>query len=230
MGFVGRLLLVDRAVARVADFEDGGDDQHFGQAALVGGGEDHAPDAGIDGHAGQPGSQFRQLAAVVQGSQFDQRLAAVLEGGGFGRVEEGELLDVAQLEGLGLQDDRGQVAAEDFGRGKPVAGVVVFLVVEADADAGPDPPAAAGTLVGGGLGDGLNGEPLGLRSGRVAADAGCAGIDHVADAGHGERRLGHVGGNDDSPGAAGMEDPLLLRGRQPGVEREDLGPAPCPAA
>lgn len=60
---------------------------------------------------------------------------------------------------------------------------------------------------------------------------GKAGVDHVHDAVDGERRLGDVGGHDDlaagrAAGARrrgrGVEDALLLLGRQRGVERVHL--------
>ncbi len=62
-----------------------------------------------------------------------------------------------------------------------------------------------------------------LRRAAVAGDAGGAGVDHVADAGHGQRRLGHVGGQHDAPALVRGEHPVLLGRRQPGVERQDLG-------
>ena len=49
------------------------------------------------------------------------------------------------------------------------------------------------------------------------------GVDHVAHARHGDRRLGHVGGEDDPPAAVRPERPLLLGGRQAGVQRQDVG-------
>ena len=66
------------------------------------------------------------------------------------------------------------------------------------------------------------GQALHLGPVAVAGDAGRAGVDHVADAGDGERRLGHVGGQHDAPAAVRLEDPVLLGRRQPGVERQQL--------
>ena len=97
------------------------------------------------------------------------------------------------------------------------------LGVEADAHAGGDPAAAAGPLVGRRLRDRLDRQALHLRPVRVAGDAGRAGVDDRQDAGHGERGLRHVGGQHDPPARVRREDPVLLGGRQPGVEREQLG-------
>ena len=102
---------------------------------------------------------------------------------------------------------------------------IVVLAVEPDADAGRHPPAAAGALVGRGLRDRLDGEALHLEAVAVAGDAGGAGVDDGADAGHGERRLGDVGGQHDPATAVGGEHPVLLGRREPGVERQDLGVA-----
>jgi hypothetical protein len=56
----------------------------------------------------------------------------------------------------------------------------------------------------------------------VAADARHAGVDHGADAGHGQRGLGHVGGQHDAPPARGPEHAFLLMLRQARVQRQDL--------
>jgi hypothetical protein len=69
------------------------------------------------------------------------RRATASHGPGVGRVDEGERLDVAEAQGRHLQDDRGQVGAQDLGLGERRAGGVVVLVVEADADARRHPAA-----------------------------------------------------------------------------------------
>ena len=40
--------------------------------------------------------------------------------------------------------------------------------------------------------------------------------------GHGQRRLGDVGGQDDAPVLVPLEHPVLLGGGQPAVQREEL--------
>ena len=102
----------------------------------------------------------------------------------------------------------------------------VLLGVEPDRDARLDPAAAAGALVGRGLADRLDRQPLHLGARGVALDPRDAGVDDVPDAGHGQRGLGDVGGEHDAaPAAWWLEDPVLLGGREPGVERHDLEPA-----
>ena len=73
---------------------------------------------------------------------------AVGDAAGVGRLDEREALDVAEAERGHLQDDRGQVGAQDLGLGELGPGGEVVLGVEADADAGRDAPAAPGPLVG----------------------------------------------------------------------------------
>ncbi len=139
------------------------------------------------------------------------------------RVDEREAGDVAEPEARHLEDDGGEVGAQDLGVGELGAAVVVVLGVEPDRDAVGDAAAAARPLVGGGLADRLDGQPLDLGALAVAADARRAGVDDVADARDGERGLGDVGGQDDPPPGVRREDPVLLGGRQPSVERDDLG-------
>jgi hypothetical protein len=63
----------------------------------------------------------------------------------------------------------------------------------------------------------------------VALEARVAGVDHVADARHGERSLGDVGGKDDAALLAGLEDAVLLgRGEAP-VQGQNFGLGETPA-
>ena len=95
--------------------------------------------------------------------------------------------------------------------------VEVLLAEQPDRDAVGDAAAAALALVGGRLRDRLDRQPLHLQPRAVARDAGRAGVHHVADAGHGQRRLGHVGGEHDAPALVRFPH-ALLRGR--GLARE----------
>ncbi len=74
------------------------------------------------------------------------------------------------------------------------------------------------------LRDRFDRQPLHLHAAAVARDARVAGVDDVADAGHRQRRLGHVGGQHHAAaGAVRCEHLLLLGGRQPGIQRQHLG-------
>ena len=101
--------------------------------------------------------------------------------------------------------------------------VEVGLGVEPDRDAGPEPPAPAGPLPGRRLADRLDRQPLHLGPMAVAGDPRRPRVDHVPDARHGQRGLGDVRGQDDASPAVRGEDLVLVGGRQPGVERDDLG-------
>ena len=87
---------------------------------------------------------------------------------------------------------------------------------------GPDAAAAAGALVRRGLRDLLDGQSLQPAAMAVAADARDAGVDHRADAGHGQRGLGDVGRQHDAPAARRPEHALLLFLREPRVQRQHL--------
>ncbi len=77
--------------------------------------------------------------------------------------------------------------------------VEVLLGVEPYADAVSDATAPPCALGGAGLRDGLDRQALDLESLAEPGDAGEAGVDDVPDAGHRQRRLGHVGGQHDAP-------------------------------
>ena len=227
-GLVGRLALLGRAVARVLDLQGRGDDQH-----LVSGSPSSAaariirPMRGIDRQAGQPspGRVSQRRVPRRSGRRRPARRAGRCRRGSRGRrrIEERERLDVAQAEGRHLQDHRGQVGALDLGRGELGPARRSRPRCRAGCRRPAHPAAAARPLIGRRLRDRLDRQPLHLGPAAVARDPGRARVDHVADAGHGQRRLGHVGGHTIRRAACGRKTRCCSAGRQPGVEREDLG-------
>ena len=231
---VGGLLVVRRALARVLDGQRGGDDEDLAGAALLARLDDHPGDARVDGQAGHLAAGLGE-AVVLDGVQLFEELDAVGDRARVRRVDERELADVAEPRGGHLQDDAGEVRALDLRVGELGTALEVLLRVQPDADAVGDAAAAALALVGARLRDRLDGQPLHLGAQAVAADAGGARVDHVADAGDGERGLGDVGGEDHA--AAGACS--CWRGpRTPGAARRTTGGStaggcrgpPCPSA
>jgi hypothetical protein len=225
---VSRGGVVDGTLARVLDRERGRDDQHLAETCVPLGLEHHAGEAGIDRQAGHATPDLGQVelpaaSGGLEGAELVQEADAVGDRSPIGRVDEREGGDVAEADRRHLQDDRRQVGAEDLGIGVLGTGFEVLLGVEADADAVGDPTAPTGPLVRRCLGDRLDRQALHLQARAVAGDASGADVDHVADAGNGERGLGHVGGQHDAPPSVGGEHAVLLGERQPGVERDDLG-------
>ena len=97
-----------------------------------------------------------------------------------------------------------------------------MFAVETDGDAVGNAAATTGALVGGGLRDGLDGQPLDLGARGIPRDAGGAGIDDIADAGHGKRGFGDIGGQDDAAAAVLAKYAVLLLVRQAAKEGSDL--------
>jgi len=126
---------------------------------------------------------------------------------------------------LHAQDHARQRTAQDFGVGELGPAAEAGLVVEADADAIGHAAAAAGALVGRGLADRLDQQLFHLLAEAVALDAGRAGVDDEADAGHRQRGLGHVGREHDAALAVRLEDAVLLGLRQAREQRQHLGVA-----
>ncbi len=218
--------LVRRPLAGILGREPGRDDHDLVQAAQLVGLEHHATDARVDRQPGQRAPDVRQPGGIAadHGPQLGEQADAVAHRGAIGGVDERELLDRAELGARHLQDDRGEVGALDLGVGELGSGVEVVGGVEPDADAVRDAPAAPGALGGRGLRDRLDGQALDLRAPRVARDARGPRVDDVADAGHGQRRLGDVGGQHDATPSvpARLEHPVLLGGGQPRVQRQDV--------
>ena len=115
-----------------------------------------------------------------------------------------------------------EVGAQDLGFGElgPLGEVV--LGVQTDAHTWRDTTAPTRALVGRRLRHRLDRQPLHLEPLAVPRDASGAGVDDVADAGHGDRRLGHVGRQHDATPSVRLEDAVLLGRRQSRVERQDL--------
>ena len=190
------------------------------------------PSRGSTGSRARRATERRQPAAVIgrvglERAELVQQGDAVADRPRVGRIEERERGHVAEAERGHLQDDRGQVRAQDLRLGELRPGGEVVLAVQADADAGGDAPAATGTLVGRRLRDRLDRQSLHLQPVAVAGDPRRAGVDDVAHAGHGERGLGDVGGQHDPAAGVRLEDAVLLGRRQAGVQRQHLA---CRAA
>ena len=161
------------------------------------------PTRGSSGSLASSRPMARQLVGVVHRAQFVEQLVAVGDGAARRRLDEGKVFHRAQVQRLHAQDHAGQRRAQDFRIGEARPAGEVLLVVQPDADAVGHAAAAAGALVGRGLADRLDQQLLDLAAEAVALDARRAGVDHVADARHGERGFGHVGGQHDAPRRCG---------------------------
>jgi hypothetical protein len=230
MELIGLLALLGRPLADVLDRERGDDLDHLLDAAEAVGLEHHPAQPGVDGELGEPAPERGQALLVVQRRELLQQADAVADLAPVRRVQEREVGDVAEPRRGHLEDHRGEVRAQDLRVGVARALLEVLLRVEPDGDAVGDAAAAALALVGGGLRDRLDRQPLHLQARAVAADPRSAGIDDVADPGHRERRLGHVRGQHDATTVVRLEDALLLARGEPRVERQDVdvGPQPPP--
>ena len=171
----------------------------------AGGGSRSAP----GGHRGEGAQLFQQADAV--------RDVALLR-----RVDEREVGHLAEVERGHPQDDGREVGPQDLRIGELGPRAEVFLAVEANADSVGGTPAPALALIGRRLRDGLDRQPLHLGPVAVPGDPRRARVDHVLDAGHGQRGLRDVGGQDHTPPAVRLEHAVLLGHRQPGIQRQDL--------
>ncbi len=216
------LLRVRRSLARVLDRQCGGDHEHLVHAAEAIGLEQHPADARVDGQLREPAPDVSEPLGVER-AQLLQQLHPVANLPPVGRVQERKFGDVAESQRGHLQDDRGQVGAQDLRVGELRPGEEVVLGVQPDADAVGDPAASPLALVGAGLAHRLDRESLHLGAVAVPGDSRGARVDHIPDAGHGERRLGDVGAEDDPASLVGGEHLVLLGGCEPRIQREDLG-------
>ena len=211
MGLVRRRRMLLRPVARVLGAKGRSNDQHLAQAVVLARGEDHAADLGVEWQLGEFETDLGQiLRRLVDRAQLRQQLVTVGDHARRRRFEEGEILDVAQMQRLHAQDHAGQAGTQDLRLGVGRALVKILFVVELEADAGRNAAATTGPLACRRARDRLDLQLLDLVPMRVALDARQTGVDHVADAGHGERGLGDIGRQHHALALMRGEDAALL--------------------
>ena len=185
--------------------------------------EQHAANARVDRQARQLAADVGHRTAALYRTQLLQQGKTVADRAPVGWLDKRKVLDSPQTQMQHLQDHGSQVGAANFRVGKLRPAVKVVLAVQAHADAGCHPTAAALTLIGAGLRDCLHGQPLHLGARAVTADARLSRINHINDTRHGQRGFRHVGGQHYAPPGVGGKDLLLLGGRQARVQRQNLG-------
>ncbi len=223
MGLVGLLLAISRALAHVLHRQRAGDDQHLGHAAHLRRFQQHTSEPWVDGQARQLPAQGGQLVLAIDRRQLLQQVEAIADGLAVRRLDKGEILNLAEAQMQHLQNDRSKVGAKDFRIGEFRPAEKVLLAVQPDADPRFDPSTSPLALVGAGLGHRLDRQPLHLGAVAVATDARRTRIDHVADAGHGQRGFSDVGRQHDFAPGSGPENLLLLGGGKPCIQRQHLG-------
>ena len=102
---------------------------------------------------------------------------------------------------------------------------MVGLRPKSDTATGARSAGATGTLLSRGLRDRLNEQCVDATMRIEAGDASETGIDHCADAGNGQRRLGNVGRNDDLTTWTWLDRAILFLGRQLAVEWKNVDAA-----
>ena len=165
------------------------------------------------------------MAAAFDRVELGEEGQAVGDVAGVRRFDERERRHVAQADGGHLQDDRGQVGAQDLGIGELRPGLEVLLGVQPDADAVGDAPAAALPLVGRRLGDRLDRQPLDLRPVLYREiRAVPVSITYLMPGTVSEVSATLVAKTTRRAARGALEHPVLLGRRQPGVQREDVEP------
>ena len=210
MGVVGRRARVGGALARVLDAEEAGDDQHLVQAAMPLRGHQHAGELHVDRQPRHAATDRGELALLVDGPQLGQLLPAVGDGARIGWFEKWKRLDAAQPQRQHAQDHARKRGAADLRIGVGRARGEIAFGIQPVAGARRDAPAAPLALVGAGLADRFDVQAIELLPRTVALDPRQPRVHHVMDARHGERGLGHVGGQHDPSLRARVEDAILV--------------------
>ena len=195
---VGLLLQFQRAVAHVLHAQGAGNHHHFFQCAARAGLQNHAAHARVQRQFGQFVACGGDLIGIIHRTQFIQQLVTIGDGAALGALQKREVFDLPQVQRFHPQNNAGQRAAQNLRIGKFGSAVEVFLVVQADTNTVGHPATAPGPLVGAALADGLDQQLLYFAAVTVALHARQASVNDITDAGHGKRRFGHVGRNNDA--------------------------------
>ncbi len=153
-GFVrgaGEFAFFFGAFARIGDAKTGGDDEQFRQGFFSACLQQHATQGGIQRQAGEFAAKRRELVRFVEGAELVEQIVASANGGADGRIDKGEVFDLAELVGLHAQDDFGEVRALNLRHGEAVPLLKILLRVQADADAVLHAASTASTLIGAAL-------------------------------------------------------------------------------
>ena len=220
---IGLLACIGGTFARILHAEKADDGQHLAQAVQLLAFDQHARQLHVDRNFRQHAADGGELARLVDGRDFGKPPITVGHHARIGRFEKWEVLDLAQLQCQHAQYHVGQRRTQQLGISERCAAGVVGLVIQAIADACRHATAATLALIGRRLRDRFDMQPFELAALAVALHPRGAGIDHIADARHGERGLCHVGGQHHAAFAAGFEHAILIAGRQPRVQRHDFG-------
>ncbi|CCJ85820.1 putative periplasmic protein kinase ArgK and related GTPases of G3E family [Cronobacter dublinensis 582] len=202
--FIGRLLFIQRALARILNRERRGNNHRLTHAAVLLRLQHHARQTRVHRQLRKLTAQRRELIdrrlrVRGNGPELFQQAYAILNIALVRRFDKRERRDIAQTQRGHLQNNGRQVGAQDFRVGKFRAREEVVFGIQPDTDAFRDAAAAPFTLVGGGLGDRLNRQALHFGAIAVTADARGAGVDDIFNARHGQRGFRYVRGEHNAP-------------------------------
>ncbi len=193
---VSPALFIQGPFPGVTDTQSRSDHRRLGQAMFPLRLKQNPGNPGIQGHPGHFPSPFRQEEPAVlpfDRSQFLQGLVSVLDMFQLGRVHERKPGRMAQFQIDHPQNDLGQVGAQDFRRGEPLAGIIIIFRIKPDANPFLDPSAPAFPLIGRGPGYGPDRQAAGPGPRLILCDPGQAGIHHIPDTRNGQGCFRHIG-------------------------------------
>ena len=136
MLLVGGLLFLHGPLAGILNAEGGGDHHHLAQATGLRRTDHHLRQTRIKGDTRELATGLGQLQlgfAIARGGQLAHRLQLFQEGqtvldmARLRRLDERESLHITKAERQHLQDDGGQVGAQDLGVGKGRTAIEILL-------------------------------------------------------------------------------------------------------
>ena len=162
MCFIGGLLLLGRAFARILHREPRSDNQEFAQRTAASPFKKHSAELRINRQSGETAADFRQFIVFTDGSQFLQNCKTIGKGLRRRRLHKREFTHITQAQRLGAQNDGSEIRAHDLWIGECRPTSEILFTVKPNTDTFRYAPAAARALVGRRLTNGLNEQLLDL--------------------------------------------------------------------
>ena len=160
----------------------------------------------------------------IERPEIGEELSRLRERGARRRIEELEPRRIGDAPGGAIEKQTREIGVEDFGRREGWKRGRRGVLPQPIANSGADPAGAPASLIGGSARDAHRLEPGDADIGLVNRNAGEAAIDHDADIGEREARLGDRGREHElAPSrSCGRDGTILPLGFEPAVQRQDV--------
>ena len=166
-------------------------------------------------------SEIRDVALMIQCPEILEQFPGPLQSARLGRFEPAEFFEISDPRRFERKHHLGQIEPLHLGQLGLRPLLVIFFHPQAHAASGRGASGTAGPLVGGGAADFFDQQSIDPAPRIIARDAGQPAVDHQRHTLDGQRRLRHIGRDDNLASPAGCHRFVLLARRHFAVQSEN---------